>query len=68
MKQKFIVACLALASRCGSLSITASLSLLVNEFIAGIILHKQVSWVAVNHISVDHEVLNGCKKKNNKIH
>ena len=35
---------------CGSLSITTPGSLLVNEFDAGIILHRQVSLAAVNQI------------------
>ena len=52
--------------RCGSLSITTTASLLVNEFDARSVLHGQVSLAAVNQICVSHEAMNGCKKS--KIH
>ena len=44
----------------------ATLSLLANEFTVGRILHVQVSLAALNHISVVHEILNGCESL--KIH
>ena len=47
--------------RCGSLSITKPVSLLVNEFNIRSVLHGQVSLAAVNHIYVFHEAMNGCK-------
>ena len=52
--------------KCGSLSITTSLSLLANEFDVRSVLHGQVSLAAVNQICVIHEAMNGCK--NLKIH
>ena len=51
---------------CGSLSITRPVSLLVNEFDVGSVLHGQVSLAAVNQMFVVHEAMNGCK--NLKIH
>ena len=53
-------------SRCGSLSITTPVSLLVNEFDVQSILHGQVSLAAVKQICVIHEAMKGCK--NLKIH
>ena len=47
--------------RCGSLSITTPVSLLVNEFYVRSALHGQVSLVAVNQIYVIYEAMNGCK-------
>ena len=47
--------------RCGSMSITTPVSLLVNELVVQIALHKQVSLAVVNHICCIHEALNGCK-------
>ena len=52
--------------RCGSLSITTPVSLLVNEFNVRSVLHGQVSLAAVNQIFVSHEAIDGCK--NLKIH
>ena len=52
--------------RCGSLSITTPVSLLVNEFDVRSILHVKVSLAAVNQMYVIHEAMNGCK--NLKIH
>ena len=52
--------------RCGSLSITTSVSLLVNEFDVRSVLHGQVRLAEVNQICVIHEAMNGCK--NLKIH
>ena len=52
--------------RCGSLSITTSVSLLANEFYVQIVMHEQVSLAAVYHIHVFHEVINGYN--NLKIH
>ena len=49
--------------RCGSLSITTSVSLLANEFDDRSVLHGHVSLAAVNHIYVFHEVMNGCKNR-----
>ena len=51
---------------CGSLSITTPVSLLANEFYAGIVLHGHVSLAAVNQICVLREAMNGCK--NLKVH
>ena len=51
---------------CGSLSITAPVSLLANEFDVRSVLHGQVSLAAVNQIYAIHEAMNGCK--NLKIH
>ena len=59
-------ACFAHATRCGWLSITTPVSLLVNEFYVGSELHVQVSLAAVDQICVIHEAMNGCK--NLKIH
>ena len=59
-------ACLHVRVRCGSLSITTPVSLLVNEFDVPSVLHVQVSLAAVNPIYVFHENMNGCK--NLKIH
>ena len=55
-----------MCDRCGSLSFTTPVSLLVNEFDVGSVLHGQVSLAAVNQMFVDHESMNGCK--NLKIH
>ena len=52
--------------RCGSISITAPLSLLANEFDVRSILHGQMSLAAVNQFCVIHEAMNTCK--NLKIH
>ena len=46
---------------CDSLSITAPVSLLANEFDVRGVLHGQVSLKAVNQIYVIHEAMNGCK-------
>ena len=53
--------------RCGSLSITTTVSLLVNEFDVRSKLHRQVSLEAVNHIYVFHEVMNCCKKSKDSL-
>ena len=50
----------------GSLSISTPVSLLVNEFDVGSVLHGQVSFAAVKQIYVIHGAMNGCK--NLKIH
>ena len=47
--------------RCGSLSITTPVPLLVNEFYVRNVLLWQVSLVTVNQIYVFHEAINGCK-------
>ena len=48
--------------RCGSLSITTSVSVLSNEFDIRSVLHGQVSLTAVNHIQYAfHGFMNGCK-------
>ena len=47
--------------RCGSLSITTSVSLLANDFNVRSVLDGQVSLAAVNQICVFHEAMNGCK-------
>ena len=47
---------------CGLLSITTTVSLLVNEFDVRRVLHGQVSLAAINQICVIHEAMNGCKK------
>ena len=52
--------------RCGSLSITAPVSLLTNEFNVQSVLHGQVRMAAVNQICVMHETMNSCE--NLKIH
>ena len=57
---------LHLRLRRGSLSITAPVPLLANEFDVRSVLHGQVSLAAVNQICVIHEAMNGCK--NLKIH
>ena len=44
------------------MSITATLSFLANEFAIESILQGKVSVVAVKHISVDNEALNGFLK------
>ena len=49
--------------RWGSPSITTSVSLLANEFNVRRALHGQMSLGAVNQICVNHEAMNGCKKK-----
>ena len=46
---------------CGSLSITAPVSLLANEFGVRSVLHVQVNLAAVNQIYVIHEAMKGCK-------
>ena len=51
---------------CGSLSITAPVSLLANEFDVRSLLDGQVGFAAVNQLCVFHEAINGCK--NLKIH
>ena len=50
--------------RCGLLSITTPVSLLVNEFDVRSVLHGHVSLAAVNQICVFHEPMNGCKNLN----
>ena len=52
--------------RCGSLSITPPVSLLVNEFDVQRVLHSQGSLAAVNKIYAIHEAMKCCK--NLKIH
>ena len=52
--------------RCGSLSITPSVSLLANEFDVQSALHRQVSLSAVQQIYIFHEAMKECK--NLKIH
>ena len=52
--------------RCGSLSITTPVSLMLNEFNVRSVLTRQVSLAAVNQIYVIHEAMNGCK--NLKVH
>ena len=47
--------------RYGSLSITALVSVLANEFDVRSVLHGQMSLAAVNQIPVIHEDMNGCK-------
>ena len=59
-------ACFDVRLRCGSLSITTSVSLLANEFDVQSVLHGQQSLAAVNQICVIHEAMSGCK--NLKIH
>ena len=49
--------------RCGLLSITTTVALLVNEFLVRCILHEQVRLAAVNHIYDFHEVMNGYSVK-----
>ena len=46
---------------CDSLSITAPVSLLANEFDVWGVLHGQVSLAAVNQICVIHEAVNDSK-------
>ena len=46
--------------RCGSLSITTPVSLLVNEFDVQGVLHVQVSLAAVNQFCLIHEAMDGC--------
>ena len=57
----YCILVLHMGIRCGSLSITTTVSLLANEFAVQSALHGQMSLAAVNHIHVFHEVLNGCK-------
>ena len=45
---------------CGSLSITTPASLLANEFVVRSVLHRQVSWSAINQICVVPEAMKGC--------
>ena len=52
--------------RCGSLSITAPLSLLANELDIQSVLHGQMSLAAVHQFCVIHEAMNSFK--NLKIH
>ena len=52
--------------RCGSLSITAPVSPLANEFDVRSVLHVQMRLAAVNQFSFIHEAMNSCK--NLKIH
>ena len=52
--------------RCGSLSITTTVSLLANEFGVHSVSHAQVRLAAVNQMYVIHEAMNCCK--NLKIH
>ena len=52
--------------KCGSLSITAPVSLQANEFDERSVLHGQVSLAASNQICIIHEAMNG--RKNLKIH
>ena len=47
--------------RCGSLSITTPVQLLVNKCDVLSELHGQVSLAAINQINVIHEAMNGCK-------
>ena len=47
--------------RCGSLSITTTVSLLAKEFNVRSVLHGQVSSAAINDIYVFHKAMNGCK-------
>ena len=54
-------ACFARATRCGSLSITTPVSLLVNEFEVRSVLHGQESSATVNQICDIHEAMNDCK-------
>ena len=49
---------------CGLLSITTPVPLLANELDVQSVLHRQVSLAAVNHICVNHEVMNGFKNLN----
>ena len=49
--------------RCGSLLITTSVLLLVNEFDVQSVLHRQASLAAVYQIYVIHEAMNGCKNR-----
>ena len=49
--------------RCGLLSITTTVALLVNEFLVQSILHRLVSLAAVNHIYVLQEVMNSYSRK-----
>ena len=51
---------------CGSLSITTPVSLLANELDVRSVLHRQVSFAAVNQICVIHEAMNCFKKKKSK--
>ena len=44
--------------RCGSLSITTTVSLLANEFVVRSVLHGLVSLAAVSQIFVIHDTLN----------
>ena len=53
--------------RCGSLSITTPVSLLVNEFDVPSVLHRQVSLAAVNQIFVVHKTMNGCRKSKDSL-
>ena len=46
---------------CGSLSITTPALLLANEFDVQSVLHRQVSWAAVNQIDDFHEAMRVCK-------
>ena len=48
-------------SRCGSLSITAPVLLLANEYDVHSVFLRQVSLAAVNQICVIHEAMNCCK-------
>ena len=52
---------LHLQLRCGSQSITTSVSLLANEFDVRCVLHWQVSLAAVNQIYVIPEAMKDCK-------
>ena len=47
--------------RCSSLSITAPMSFLADEFDVRSVLHGSMSLAAVNEIYAIHEVVNGCK-------
>ena len=58
-------ACFACALRCGSLSITTSVSLLGNEFDVRSVSNGQVGLAAVNQSYVIPEAMNGCKNLKN---
>ena len=60
-------ACFSCALRCGSLSVTTSVSLLGNEFDVRSVSNGQVGLAAVNQIYVIHEAMNGCKKTKNSL-
>ena len=53
--------------RCGSPSITAPVSLLVNEFDVQSVLHRQMSLAAVNQFCVIHKSMNSFKKSQDSL-